>query len=681
MSTHRNNQNLVDDSPHNYLNGNLGDSYLEIIKTITNNANKRIQQLLTELSNQGNLSFESFVVPIMDMEDEEHHYASLIFLFNAVNNTEQTVKLEDDARAIMIESSKQFYQNEDYLKAFTQISQNKNLTPAQTQIISDYLDGFRLNGMTASMQVRKRIKTIDLQTAQLESQFNQNVLKSVGEYSLTISDEMNREGVLGVMPESEKNIAKSTNENGETNYVFTLQAPSYIAFMNYCTRRDLREQIYKAFTNMGDGNETIIEQLLNLRHENAQLLGHKTYSELSLSMKSAKGTSTVFNYLYQLAGLAMEPARKELAVLQEYGATVGIPKLEPWDIPFISKKIQRETLDFDETKIRPFLEKTRILQGVFTLVQEMFGLRFEHVADAKLWHDKAEKYNIYRDKHLVGSIFLDLESRKGKRNGAWVQHWGSHFVDSNGHKHLPSVFLVCNFPPSTEGMASLLTHNDVTTLFHEMGHAVHHLLSSEPLRGVSGFNGVKWDLVEYPSQWLENFAYNPDTLQKIAQHHETDENISQDHINKLNALKNYNSALGMLRQLEFSIFDMEIHNTKPLSINEVKGVLASVREKTAVIEYPKFNNFQNSFLHIFAGGYSAGYYSYKWAETYAAETYLDTVDNAETLTGINPKRIKAFEQIVLAQLSGTDISETYTKFIGHPAPDTTCMLQLLGIQK
>ncbi|MDD2951057.1 MAG: M3 family metallopeptidase, partial [Sulfuricurvum sp.] len=329
--------------------------------------------------------------------------------------------------------------------------------------------------------------------------------------------------------------------------------------------------------------------------------------------------------------------------------------------------------DIDEEEYRPYFEQRSVMNGMFTFLNVLFGIRFEEI-ELSLWDDKASAYDVYEDDELMARVYFDLESRKNKRGGAWMNNFQTHHCDTAGCTHLSSAFVVCNFPPSSETSPSLLRHDDVVTLFHEMGHTLHHLLSKVKEHGVSGVNGVEWDAVEFPSQFLENFAYEPKVLKLFAKHHETGEILSDEMIAKLIRAKNFQSGMFMLRQVEFSLFDFELHS-KLYQGDEIQNLLNSVRAKTALIRPPEYNKFQNGFSHIFSGGYSAGYYSYKWAEVLSADAYYAIVDEGV----FGSELARKYKDVVLAKGGSQSMQELFVEMMGREC-ESKNLLRLSGIE-
>ncbi|MCW9025833.1 MAG: M3 family metallopeptidase, partial [Thiovulaceae bacterium] len=543
-------------------------------------------------------------------------------------------------------------------------NEKNSLNHEQNRVLELNIQGFELSGAHLDDETKKRLAEINLKKSELQNDFSQNLLNATNAYEKIIIDEKDVDGI----PQSDLDNARF-EEDGETKYRFTLQMPSYISYMTYGPNRDIRQEIYKAYVSRAPENAEIIDELLALRHEMSNLLGFENYSEYSLASKMADSTDSVLNFLNKLLKNSKAQAKEELKELQAMSEV----NLESYDTAFYSEKLKKKKYAIDEEEFRPYFEQKSVVDGMFEFLNKLFGIEFKKV-DEKLWDEKATSYDLYVDNQLRSRLYFDLEARKSKRGGAWMHNYQTHSTDEKGDKKLASAFLVCNFPASTKDSPSLLRHDDVVTLFHEMGHAIHHVLSNVKESEVSGVNGVEWDAVEFPSQFLENFAYEPNVLKMFAKHYKTNETIPDEMIRKLVDSKNFMSASGMLRQLEFSIFDFKLH-TKVYKGDEVQNLLNSIREETALIKTPSYNKFQNGFAHIFAGGYAAGYYSYKWAEVLSADAFFRVVDE-----GIfDSSTAKNYLDIVLDGGGAKSMGDYFKELMGRDA-DTDSLLRLNGIK-
>jgi oligopeptidase A len=622
---------------------------------------------IEELLQQEEKTFNNFVKPLEVMEEELEHFFTPLSHLNAVNNSQETQKIYTDSLPIITEYSTKISQDLRVYNAFKTIKkeESKSLNFEQKRVLDLNIQNFELSGAHLDEKSKTRLQEINIQKSELSNNFSQNLLDATNAYEYIITDEKDMEG----MPESEKETAKFKDENGVTKYKITLQMPSYIAYMTYGPNRTIREELYRAYTTRAPENAIIIDHILKLRQEMSKLLGFDNYAEYSLATKMAKDERSVLNFLEELLQNSTEQAKHELQELQ----TIAPYPLQSYDSAYYAEKLKKEQYAIDEEEYRPYFEQQNVLHGMFTFLEKLFNLKFKKV-DEKLWHDKAYAYNVYEKTTLKARIYFDLEARESKRGGAWMHNWQSHATNLKGEEQLASAFVVCNFPPSNDTQPSLLRHDDVVTLFHEMGHTIHHILSKINENEVSGVNGVEWDAVEYPSQFLENFAYEPKVLQLFAKHYKTEEVLPDSMIEKLVKSKNFLSAMGMLRQLEFSIFDFQLH-TKLYKGQEVQDLIDSIREKTALIKPPSYNKFQNGFAHIFAGGYAAGYYSYKWAEVLSADTFYKVIDE-----GIfNAPTAQSYRDIILSNGGAKSMQELFVKLMGREA-DPKQLLRLNGIK-
>ena len=638
------------------------ETFIDDLKSKTQTNLTQVEKLLT----QERKTFANFVKPLELQEEELEHFFTPLSHLNAVNNSEETQKVYTEALPIITEYSTQLSQNLDIYNAFKEIQKKETntLNYEQKRVIELNIQNFELSGAHLDEKTKARLQEINIRKSELANHFSQNLLDATNAYEYIITDEKDVAG----LPESEKESAKY-EEDSNVKYKFTLQMPSYISYMTYGPNREIREELYRAYVSRAPENAAIIDELLALRQEMSELLGFDNYAEYSLASKMAKSTDSILNFLNSLLENSIEQANKELTQLKN----IAPQELKSHDTAYYSEILKKEQYSIDEEEYRPYFEQRNVLNGMFDFLEKLFGITFKEV-DEKLWHEKAYAYDVYENSRLKARVYFDLEARESKRGGAWMHNWQSHATDAKGNEQLASAFVVCNFPPSSNSQQSLLRHDDVVTLFHETGHTIHHLLSEVKENEISGVNGVEWDAVEYPSQFLENFAYEPKVLKLFAKHYKTKEVIPDEMIEKVVKSKNFLSAMGMLRQLEFSLFDFKLH-MQSYQGEAVQNLLDSIREKTALIKPPKYNKFQNGFAHIFAGGYAAGYYSYKWAEVLSADTFYAVVDE-----GIfNSKTAEKYLQIILHSGGSKSMQQLYIELMGREA-DTNQLLRLSGIK-
>ncbi len=620
------------------------------IKNLIIENEKRVEELLKR-----GATYKNFVTPYQEMEEKlEDEFTQLSHL-NSVKNSEATQNIYNRTLPLIVNYNSKLSQDERIFKVFKNIKEREfeTLNSEQKRVVENKLIDFRLSGIGLDENRKKRIEEINLKLSQLSTDFSQNVLNATNSYQLIIEDKKDIEG----LPQNDIEIAKFY-DNGVEKYRFTLQLPSYISYMTYGRNRNLREKLYKAYVTRASENEKIIDEILALRDEEAKILGFKNYAELSIETKMANSTDEVINFLEELLKKSKDKAKKELKELEKLAKREGVERLESYDISYFSEKLRREKYDIDEEEYRPYFEKNSVIEGLFQFLNRLFDVKFKKI-ELELWDRDAVAYDIYEKDKIIARLYLDLESREDKKGGAWMQNWETH-SKIESREVLPSAFVVCNFPKSTENTPSLLRHNDVVTLFHEMGHTIHHLFSKVNEPFVSGIAGVEWDGVEFPSQFLENFAYEGEVLKIFAKHYQTEEVISDEMIKKLKRAKNFQSAMMMLRQLEFALFDFKLH-LKKYQGKEIQELLDEIRREIDLITPPKYNKFQNSFSHIFAGGYSAGYYSYKWAEVLSADAFLYLLEN-----GIFNKTISLkYKKSILEKGGSQSMKRLFKDFIGR----------------
>ena len=642
------------------FNVNL-DNFIETLQKKLEQNNEQIEKLLkTE-----NKSYANFVKPLQMLEERLELFFTPLSHLNSVNNSEETQKIYADSLPFITEYSTKISQNIDIYNAYKEILKNEvdSLNFEQKKVLELNILHFELSGAHLDATAKERLQEINIKKSELSNNFSQNLLDATNAYEYITVDAKDVEG----LPNSDIETAKF-EEDGVTKYKFTLQMPSYIAYMTYGKNAEIREDLYKAYVTRAPENAAIIDEILSLKNEMSKILGFDSYAEYSLASKMAKDTDSVNEFLQTLVTKSKHQAVEELKEVQG----IAPESLRSFDSAFYSEILKKAKYDIDEELYRPYFEQTSVVNGMFEFLNKLFGMTFKKV-DEKLWDEKATSYDIYVEGELKSRIYIDLEARKSKRGGAWMHNWQAHCKDENGNTQLASAFIVCNFPASSETQKSLLRHDDVVTLFHEMGHAIHHLLSSVNENEVSGVNGVEWDAVEFPSQFLENFAYEPNVLKLFASHYETGEIIPDEMIKKLVRAKNFLSASGMLRQLEFSIFDFKLH-TEVYQGEEVQELLKNIRAETALIKTPEYNKFQNGFAHIFAGGYAAGYYSYKWAEVLSADAFFSVVD--EGIFG--SETAKKYLDIILNGGGAKSMDDYFKELMGRE-PNPQNLLRLNGI--
>ena len=629
---------------------NLAD-FPKVLETMLN----RQREVIDTVTKSDQCDYVKVLKPLQDLDEELSLFFTPLSHLNSVMNSNETQKAYEDSLPLLSKFSSEIAQNEALFKKIEQI---KPIDAESKTVLEHEVRDFVLSGAKLPLDKKKRMEEISLKLSELSNNFSQNLLDATNAFELIMTDPKDVEG----MPQSD--IDAATEElDGQTVYKFTLQIPSYLAYMTYGPNREHRKTISKAYSTRAPKNAEVIDQILSLKQEKAKLLGFESYAHYALETRDANKQEDVLSFLNDLADAALPQAKNELVELKAFAKkSDGIEELEGYDVGYYSEKLKKEKFDFDDTMTKPYFEQEKVLNGMLDIVSELFSVTFKP-ASVATWHDCVKPFDIFENDVLSGRIYFDLEARKEKRGGAWMNDWETHYVDAQGNKHLASAFVVCNFSPASEKTPSLLRHDDVVTLFHEMGHAIHHLFGKCKERSVSGINGVAWDVVEFPSQFLENFAYESAILKRFGFHYESGEPISDTLMAKIKETKNFQAALGILRQVEFSLFDFQLHQ-KLYQGDEVQALLDGIREKTSLLKPASYNKFQHGFAHIFAGGYAAGYYSYKWAEVLSADAFFSCLDENN---GFDKAQAKGYKEYILANGGAKEMSALYQEWLGRKA--------------
>ncbi|MCX7106793.1 MAG: oligopeptidase A [Methylococcales bacterium] len=585
-----------------------------------------------QLKTNTRYTWKNLIEPIENAEDRLNKAWSPVSNMNSVVNTDDLRLAYNACLPKLSEYSTEMGQNERLFNAYQFIANSEeyvSLDSAQKKIIQNALRDFKLSGVDLENEKKQRYKEISQKLSRLASNYEENLLDATNAWSKHIRIEQDLEG----LPASAMAQAKQTAENQNLDgWLITLQSPSFQAVMTYANDRELRREHYEAYStrasDQGPENEQwdnslIMEQILALRHEKAQLLGFKNYAELSLATKMAKKPEDVMNFLEDLADKSWRQARKDLTELHEFAKQhYGIDDLQSWDLGYYSEKMRQHFYQLSQEEVKAYFPITHVLPGLFSVVEKLYGIQISEITDFETWHPDVRFFQINDESgELRGQFYFDLYVRTKKRGGAWMDDCVGR-KRFNGNIQIPVAYLTCNFTPPTDNEPSLLTHDDVTTLFHEFGHGLQHMLTKVDHLGVSGINGVEWDAVELPSQFMENWCWEQEALALISGHYQTGEVLPDSLFDKMLAAKNFQAGMIMVRQLEFSLFDFRIHKDyDPEKGGRIYEILEQVRAQVAVIKPPKFNRFAHSFSHIFAGGYAAGYYSYKWAEVLSSDAF------------------------------------------------------------
>jgi oligopeptidase A len=589
----------------------------------------RVVQLLADNTTY---SWANLVQPIEDVEDKLSRAWSPVGHMNSVVNSEDLRAAYNACLPKLSEYGTEMGQNEALYQAYKQIAEGPEyarLDTAQRKIIDNSIRDFRLSGIALAPSQRDRYKALMQELSSVQAKFEENLLDATNAWKLQITDKARLAG----LPDSAIGLAKQTAEReGMEGWLFNLEFPSYYPVLTYADDRELRREVYTAYVTRASDegpnagkwdNGPLMEQLLALRHEAAQLLGFANYAERSIETKMAQSTDQVMQFLTDLAERSLPKAREDLEAVRSFAREQhSADNLESWDISYYSEKLRQHQYAISQEELKPYFPETRVLPGMFAVVQRLYGLDIREIPGVDTWHPSVRFYEIHDAAGQVrGQFYLDLYARPHKRGGAWMDDCIARRMTASGPQ-TPVAYLTCNFSPPIGNDPALFTHDEMITLFHEFGHGLHHMLTQVDYAGVSGISGVAWDAVELPSQFMENWCWEREALDLIAGHYQTGEPLPQQLYERMQAARNFQSAMQMVRQLEFSLFDFRIHRDfDPAKGGRVYDILDEVRQQVAVMKPPSFNRFPHSFSHIFAGGYGAGYYSYKWAEVLSADAF------------------------------------------------------------
>ncbi len=577
-------------------------------------------------------TWENFALPLEELDDRLEKAWSPVGHLNGVTNTPKWRHAYEAVLPKLTEYGTELGQNRELYEAYKKLAESTHyarLDEARRKVIDNALRDFRLSGVALDGAAKTRYGELRKLLADLTTKFSNNVLDATQGWFKHITDENALRGIPATALQVYRQAAQARELEG---FVITLDAPAYLPVMQYAEDRELRRELYTAYSTRASDqgptagqwdNSVLLTQILAARHELAQLLGFANYADYSLATKMAESTDEVVEFLEDLAQRSHAMARNDYRELQEFAAReLALDDVQVWDVPFASEKLRLARYALSQEELRPYFPAAKVIDGLFAVVEKLFGVRFVEDKTIATWHDDVHVFNLQRDGELIARCYLDLYARSGKRGGAWMDNCRSRRTRADGSLQLPVAYLVCNFTPPTSSSPSLLTHSDVTTLFHEFGHGLHHMLTQIDTLPVAGINGVAWDAVELPSQFLENWCWEPEAIPLLSAHYQTGAPLPQDLLDKMLAAKNFQSGLFMVRQLEFSLFDFKLHRDyNPQAPRPVQDVIDEVRQAVSAYPLPAFNRFQHSFTHIFAGGYAAGYYSYKWAEVLSADAY------------------------------------------------------------
>ncbi len=589
-------------------------------------------------------SYQNLVHRLEESDDALSKMWLPVSHMNSVVSSDELREAHDACLPLLSEYGTWMGQHEGLFNAYQALKASDEfatLSEQQQKVVNDAIRDFTLSGIALPAEEKQRYAEIKAKLSELSSTFSNNVMDATMGWTKLITDESELSG----MPESAlEAAAQAAKQKDQEGWLFTLDIPSYLPVMLYADNRELREEMYRAYATKASeqgpnggkwDNTAIIQETLKLRTELASMLDFNSYAERSLATKMADTPDKVIGFLRDLAAKSKPQAEKELQEVTQYAKEKhGVETLKAWDMPYYSEKLKQDKYTISDEMLRPYFPENKVLTGLFEVVQRLFGLTITERKNVDKWHDDVRFFEIFdsADNHR-GSFYLDLYARAKKRGGAWMDECRVRRYRLNGELQLPVAYLTCNFNAPVGDKPALFTHDEVVTLFHEFGHGIHHMLTQMSVAGVSGINGVPWDAVELPSQFLENWCWEKEALSFLSGHFESGEPLPADLLERMLAARDYQSAMQMVRQLEFSLFDFLLHMQDGASA-DVQKTLDDVRKEVAVVIPPEFNRFQNSFGHIFAGGYAAGYYSYKWAEVLSADAYSkfeeDGIFNNET---------------------------------------------------
>jgi oligopeptidase A len=632
---------------------------------------------LDELLASGAAGWDGVVAVVERLQHRLARTWSPVGHLNGVANSDELRAAYNACLPLMTAYHTELAQNPRLYEAYRQVAETEGprLRREQRQLLDHALRDFRLAGVALEPAQKQRYKALMERLATVQAKFDENVLDATNAWSRAVVDPAELAGLPPAVVSRASAEARSQDREG---WLFTLDAPNYQAVLTHAENRELRREFYTAWvtraSDQGDArwnNGTLMEEILALRHEAASLVGFASFAEYSLATKMAADPAEVLAFLRRLSRLCRPAAEREFAELEAFAGM----KLEAWDVAFHSERLKRERLAVSEEELRPYFPLPRVLEGLFAVAHQLYGIRIEPRAGVEVYHPDVTYYDIVgEDGQRRGGFYLDLYARPRKRGGAWMDECVGRIALGEANA-LPVAYLVCNFTPPSPGRPSLLTHHEVLTTFHEFGHGLHHMLTRVDYPSVAGINGVPWDAVELPSQFMENFAWREEVLPLISGHVDTGEPLPAEVLRKLQATRSFQAGMQSVRQLEFALFDFRIHaEYAPERGGRMAETLAEVREEVAVIRPPAFNRFPHSFQHVFSGGYAAGYYSYKWAEVLSADAF-----GAFEESGIFDRdTARRFLRSILERGGSRDAMEAFVEFRGRK-PELEPLLRQLGL--
>ncbi len=653
------------------------------IQWIINENKQKINDLLLTSPS----TWQQLIVPLEALDETLNKAWSPVSHMNSVVNSENLRKAYNECIPLLTEYATAIGQNKKLYDAYVRLLESDGYSAfnaAQKRVIANTIRDFKLAGVALADDEKEHYKKLKQSLSQLTSKFDENVLDTTNAWEFNTTDNNHLTG----LPESALSLAKQTAEQKQQDgWTFTLDFPMYMPVMLYADDSSLRQKFYQAYTTRASdqgphdtqyNNSEIMDEILSLRHQISNLLGFNNYAERSLATKMAESPEQVLNFLNELAEHSLPIAKNELNELQNFAKQhFQVTQLNAWDIPYYSEKLKQHKYNVSQEDLKPYFPIHKVIKGMFDVVNRLYGIKIKAIDGIDCWHSDVSFYQITDENdQLRGEFYLDCYARKNKRGGAWMDECITrHQLD--GKVDNPVAYLTCNFTPPIGDDPSLLTHDEVQTLFHEFGHGLHHMLTQVDYPEISGINGVLWDAVELPSQFMENWCWEKSAIDLFSGHYQTGEKLPDELFEKLYKAKNFQSGMQMVRQLEFSIFDFRIHHEyNPAKPGQIYHTLDQVRDLVAVIIPPKDNRFPHSFSHIFSGGYAAGYFSYKWAEVLSADAFSKFEDS-----GIfNAATGKEFLTNILEKGGSDNAMDLYVNFRGRK-PEINALLRHSGIEK
>lgn len=641
--------------------------------------NKTLLDHLLELKQP---DWDSFMQPMEEMGDKLNKIWSTLGHLHSVLESPSIRKAYNEGLEQLTTYHTALSQNEQIYQSIKKIAlTTTDFNAAQQKSIENDLRDFKLSGVQLNAEKKAALAQLNLEISKLTTLFAEHVLDATHAYSKHITARDDLEGLPQHSIQMAEDLAKERNLPG---FILTLDYPMYSSAIKFLHNRALRRELYEAYSTRASDqgpdalrfdNTPVMNAILDKRQQMAKLVGFNNFAEYSLATKMAHTPDEVMSFLHDLLDKSKPIAQKEYAAVRQLAEADGIKDIAAWDIAYYSENLRKASYDFSQEDLKPYFPLDHVVEGLFTIVNKLYGIKITEQKNIDVWHKDVRFYTLHDDHdNLRAGFYIDPFARPHKREGAWMDDARTRFRFKNGTVQLPVAYLTCNFMPPLKNESALLTHEDVQTLFHEFGHCLQHMLTRVDYPSVAGINGVPWDAVEFPSQFMENFCWEKMTLDLIAAHYKTQEKIPEELYQKMIAAKNFQTGMHMVRQLEFALFDFRIFLEHDGTEHFIQRTLDDVRKETAVTPVPEFNRFQNTFSHIFGGGYAAGYYSYKWAEVLSADAYAQFEENGI----LDQKTGRAFMHHILEQGGVVDPTQAFIAFRGRK-PTIDALLKQSGI--